>query len=387
MLLQCRVPRDRSRRKGFTLIELLVVITIIAVLASMLLGAVQMVRAAALKASCSNSLRQTMLAMHNFQANFKKLPGEKAKLVSRFSMWAEVLPQLEQGALFDRLNMRAPGPTVTQIQTTGNTLKEVKDWTLGSFPETQQNGNFPGPHVVVVSTRLATLLCPADATSSICVSAINFVPVVTSQGAVNGTSGSGSIINAVWEPDNELTFPLPTTVPAFAPKVSMISLDNISDGSASTVGIVERIKGKFASGRVVRGKNQAVVGSGDSQFIVDNNGNITTDDSQMVDACKKTTATIDPINDMSGTLWLQHTCQWMGCANMMGPPNSPPCKGSTGQTNLASTGIAPPSSFHSGGANGAYFDGHVDFISDATDLKLLHAWGTPNGGENIAGSQ
>jgi prepilin-type N-terminal cleavage/methylation domain-containing protein/prepilin-type processing-associated H-X9-DG protein len=178
--------RLRCRNRGFTLIELLVVIAIIGILLALLLPAVQKIREAAARMSCSNNLHQIGLALHNYHDAHSRLPPAKINSgsypvfnsqgvvtapagfnyypnqpykVYNHTGFTLLLPYVEQGNLYQQYDFTKPA---------SNSCWNVVAGDGSPYPQSQKflanypNGVMGTTNEAVVATRIPTYTCPSD---------------------------------------------------------------------------------------------------------------------------------------------------------------------------------------------------------------------------------
>ncbi|MDA8744252.1 DUF1559 domain-containing protein [Rubripirellula amarantea] len=123
--------KHAHQRFAFTLIELLVVIAIIGILVALLLPSVQAAREAARRMSCQNNIKQIALASHNFESANRKFPAGLTTFIRNRprdwygnTVFSYLLPYLEESAAYENWdfddtyeaawsNTRRPGASFT----------------------------------------------------------------------------------------------------------------------------------------------------------------------------------------------------------------------------------------------------------------------------------
>jgi prepilin-type N-terminal cleavage/methylation domain-containing protein/prepilin-type processing-associated H-X9-DG protein len=144
----------RAAAAGFTLVELLVVIAIIGILVALLLPAVQAAREAARRSQCQNNLKQICFAALNYEGANKYLPPGRygcdgtycspGEWIRAASGFLPMLTYLEEQPLFDTIDF-TDGP-----------------W---KAPANAPERNAVAPHrknQALVETRLDVMSCPSD---------------------------------------------------------------------------------------------------------------------------------------------------------------------------------------------------------------------------------
>ncbi len=317
---------------GFTLIELLVVIAIIAILIGLLLPAVQKVREAAARTQCQNNLHNIAIACHSFHdaMGYMPLALDGADKITELAYWNDNYynPPLHHWYW----------SWMTQI------LPYVEQDNLYKMADTWDNtgSNYYWPWSstnLALGTPVKTWQCPMDTRQLLAQDEGGYKVAFTGLPAVRGTMqklNDGVICN------------------------KRVTMAGISDGTSNTLMIGERPPSGdwffgwwFAGAGYVNPANQyiqngtgdVVLGTADTDFPI---------------------ALTYPFN---------------------GGYNCPANKYLFGPGNInENCDMAHFWSLHSGGANFAFADGSVHFMSYSTTPVVMAAMGTRNGGEVVTGN-
>ena len=331
------------------MIELLVVIAIIALLAGLLLPAVQAAHEAARRTQCRNNLKQIGVALHNYHDIHRMFPpGRERSLVDGqgrcFSAYAHILPQLEQANAF-----------------------QMVDFNFN--PEATQN-------VPIMNFPMSILLCPSDSYP---------IDIQNNRAVHNYLLNTGT------------SFPLSPRNPGNVPingifyENSSTKLRDITDGTSYTVCISETVRSKKVgnNGQTVWDGVGAIDG-----FVLTQGNNNSTVGPELTDyaaQCHSPGLVLMEERGVAGSLALRDIVftttsagqtTWTLIAAAACPLAPPPTNGGT-----CSPTISPPAADIRWGCSRLYCDGHVDFASNSIDLTVWQALGTRNGSETISVNQ
>ncbi|MGQ0636628.1 MAG: DUF1559 domain-containing protein [Planctomycetaceae bacterium] len=339
--------RPLGRPAGFTLIELLVVIAIIALLAALILPAVQKAREAGRRSQCQNNLRQLGIGLHNFVDAKKYFPASIRPLATstvRTGSLVFLLPFIDRDTLWEKYDL-------------------TTNWSSAT--------NLP-----VTSQRVAIFECPSSANPER--KDLNPDPPATFD--IIAISDYGVSLGVHRDLGARLGWPTPpsTFTPSspnnfyegIMPKNSKNSISSVTDGLSQTIAVVE------SAGRPYlyqRGK----LASPDYQNTARVNGG---------GWCRAATDVLFIGSSGDGTVVLPVPTTGTWFAGRTNGDNLIPYGyvAGTGNATYGTEGTGQPYSFHSGGLHTLFGDSSVHFISDAIDVAIFASLITRNQKETIS---
>ena len=335
------MTRDRlvvgNKRHAFTLVELLVVIAIIAILIALLLPAVQAAREAARRAQCGNNLKQNSLAMLNYHEAFGMFPmgfvdcGSRIESWGGHTAWAQVLPFLEQGNVFDNYNYDVRNSSI-----------ENQD---------------------IISSRVPVYACPSD-DSNQRFAVHNRYPSIYARSNYVVCMGSDTMLF------NNLGNHL-----VMCPYPASLTDDHLDNDGAFRIGRGRRMR-DFLDGtsntalisEVIAGKDDLWdIGVGRSERVWDIRGAW----AYHIMGAAAYTHRESPNSSVPDVMFGDH------CADFDGGP----CDETSSDWDDA---YASARSRHPGGVQVAHTDGHVTFISETVDFFAWRAIATIRTGETVS---
>jgi len=295
-------------RSGFTLVELLVVIAIIGVLVALLLPAVQAARESARRMSCSNNLKQFVVAAHNYHDTFLCFPAGRNR--RDISPHAALLPFYEQSNVHS----------------------------LVDYAVSWNHAN----NAVARGSKIGFFNCPSDPQSS--------VPTGYAGTSYRANQGSGVLWGLPPTNPSDSNFGMPAPNGIFYEN-SYLNMASIIDGTSSTAAFSEHQKGDF---------NQGVSTPADTFQP----GTRPANADEALAQCNA----INPMNlsfqgrSDVGAPWIQgyHSTT---IYFHVGPPNSRSCMYPPGRIGTSAA------SQHPGGVMVALCDGSVRFVSQTINLQ------------------
>jgi prepilin-type N-terminal cleavage/methylation domain-containing protein/prepilin-type processing-associated H-X9-DG protein len=368
------MSRTSGPRSAFTLIELLVVIAIIAILIGLLVPAVQKVRAAAARAQCQNNLKQLALAALNYESTYRGLPYNA---ITKNNNQIPYIPY-------------AKGTVPTKGQTTGTQGR--CSGLVPLLPFVEQNNILPvytfnldwsdPANAAALTIPFAVFRCPSSPSgTTVPAYATNYISSAAGNDAFappDGVGGSGkNIYGSKVYPGVSVT---PTGWPAdYAP---LCQVKTIKDPNGAEIGYSNpQVASAYAPNTVPSKGAMRQNGRTRITEITDGTSNTTLyseaggRDRQYFTG--GTNTAYDPTK-ITGPVWADSD-------NRLTVTGSDP----TGTTSFG-TGTCAMNcnnlqgdiySFHTGGANIAFADGSVRFVSESITIQTLAALVTARGNE------